>query len=380
MLLLNVIFALVATWYLMKSCDGFETAADYLGRNLGEGMKGATINAIGSSMPELLVTFIYLFIYNDTTGFAGGIATTAGSAVYNSMIIPAVVILAVIWKRRIDGVEVSPQVLIRDGIILLFAEALLIVTMGNVLDWYHGAMLMGVYAAYAMYMIRRHRSQCANDDILANTDEEDYTAGGDGDRILAFFKGDVETGYIGEEQELSDKKAWGLLAIATSYIALACWLLVHACESIGQEIGIHGFFVAVIVAAAASSVPDTILSFKDAAKGNDDDAMSNALGSNIFDICFALGLPLFIYTLWNGAITIPADIADDIVELRVLLFILTLAAFFIFISGQKMGRLKALMLIGLYGFFFAFVFGRAYEADWASAVASWIHSIYSLIA
>ena len=43
----------------------------------------------------------------------------------------------------------------------------------------------------------------------------------------------------------------------------------------------------VIIAAAATSVPDTILSIKDARKGNYNDAISNALGSNIFDICFA---------------------------------------------------------------------------------------------
>ena len=54
------------------------------------------------------------------------------------------------------------------------------------------------------------------------------------------------------------------------------------------------------IAAVASSVPDTILSFYDAKKGQFDDAFSNAFGSNIFDICIGLGLPLFIYTLLNG--------------------------------------------------------------------------------
>ena len=34
--------------YLIKfACDQFEPAADYLGRNMPPGVKGATINAIG---------------------------------------------------------------------------------------------------------------------------------------------------------------------------------------------------------------------------------------------------------------------------------------------------------------------------------------------
>ena len=35
-------------------------------------------------------------------------------------------------------------------------------------------------------------------------------------------------------------------------------------------------------------------------KGDYDDAVSNAVGSNIFDICVALGLPL-LATLYTGA-------------------------------------------------------------------------------
>ena len=69
-------------------------------------------------------------------------------------------------------------------------------------------------------------------------------------------------------------------------------------------------FVALNLASAASSFPDTIISIKDAKKGNYDDAISNALGSNIFDVCFALGFPLFIFTLINGPIVMSEDIID----------------------------------------------------------------------
>ena len=39
----------------------FERASSYLGRNMAPGVQGATINAIGSSIPELLTAiFFYL--------------------------------------------------------------------------------------------------------------------------------------------------------------------------------------------------------------------------------------------------------------------------------------------------------------------------------
>ena len=154
---MNIVIALLVvvftTWMIAKACDGFEAAADYLGRNMTEGVKGATINAIGSSMPELFVTFIFLFVYANTTGFAGGIGTTAGSAVFNTMVIPALSILVAIKMFRLSSIEVSKKVVLRDGLMLIAAEFVLIVTIGETLEWWHGLMLMLMYAGYAGYIM-----------------------------------------------------------------------------------------------------------------------------------------------------------------------------------------------------------------------------------
>ncbi len=88
-------------------------------------------------------------------------------------------------------------------------------------------------------------------------------------------------------------RAWILLVISTMRhdlwnLAAGIWVPIF-----GEKTGIPLIFVAVVLSAAATSVPDTIISIKDARKGNYDDAVSNALGSNIFDIAFALGCPYF---------------------------------------------------------------------------------------
>jgi Ca2+/Na+ antiporter len=134
-------------------------------------------------------------------------------------------------------------------------------------------------------------------------------------------------------------------------------------------------FVALILASAASSFPDTVLSIKDAQRGKYDDAISNALGSNIFDICFALGLPLFIFTLMNGPIPMPEAMVDLSSELRFLLWLLTAAVLILFVSGETMGRGKAVFLLAFYFFFVLYVVGRGAGNEFAQSIADWLVSV-----
>jgi len=375
-----------SSWLIAKSCDGFENAADYIGRNMTEGTKGATINAVGSSMPELWVTFIYLFLFQDTTGFSGGIGTTAGSAVFNTMIIPAFVILAVLIKSRDTVIQMSRKVILRDGITLIFAEYILIVTLDDTLYWYHGFLFMMIYVVYAIYIIIRHNKNKGNGNNTREPGEGEKKGEPDdendeefsGSRFMAFLKVDLTNAVIGND-DIESSSAYKLLAISIGYIAMACWILVYACDNIGASLGIHGYFVAVIIAAVASSVPDTILSIKDAKKGNYDDAVSNALGSNIFDICFALGAPLFLYTVLFGPIVIPPEMIEHIVELRILLLILTVITFFLFLGFKKMTKNLAFILIFMYISFVLYIAGRAGDIGLANIIAEKLHFIQALI-
>ena len=383
-LLVFIGLAVFSSWLIAKSCDGFEDAADYLGRNMVEGTKGATINAVGSSMPELWVTFIYLFLFRDTTGFSGGIGTTAGSAVFNSMVIPALVILAVLIKNRDTVIQVSKKVVLRDGLTLIFAEYILIATLGDTLYWYHGLLFMMIYVAYAIYIITRHKLNSGNGNNIQAENDNDADENDDddeefsGSKAMALLKVNLTHAVLGND-EIKSTSAFILLFVSTSYIAIACWILVYACEHIGISMGIHGYFVAVILAAAASSVPDTILSIKDANKGNYDDAVSNALGSNIFDICFALGAPLFLYTIIFGPIVMPPDMIDHIVELRVLLLLLTIITFFLFLGFKKMTKTMAYILIAMYASFVLYVAARAGQMGFADTIAEKLHFIQALI-
>ena len=180
-------------------------------------------------------------------------------------------------------------------------------------------------------------------------------------------------------------RAWLLLGASTMVMTFGTWLLVYATDFFGEITGIPLIFVAVVLSAAATSVPDTIISIKDAKKGNYDDALSNALGSNIFDIAFALGLPVLMYNLIYGeSMTLNTDVLAFTKEVWVFLLFATVIALAILLLGKRFNRGKAFLLLGIYALFLVFVGTQVNEelqqgigkpiGEFLKSVADWIGS------
>ena len=89
-MLLSFIFIALSTYVIWRISSPFDYAASYLTRNLNEGIKGPTINAIASSLPELIISFFFLFYIGDVAGFSAGFATIVGSSIFNITIIPTI--------------------------------------------------------------------------------------------------------------------------------------------------------------------------------------------------------------------------------------------------------------------------------------------------
>ena len=379
MVTLSALFAItLAMLIIWRSSDGFEVASGYLGRNLTDGVRGATINAVGSSIPELFTTLFSLMLLGEVDNFAFGIGTTAGSAIFNGMIIPAVAILAVIGYGIAKKVNVSKKVILRDGIGLIIAELILIYMIsGNYLTWLHGLVLMLTYVVYVAYMFTTMNKAEESTAVEQSQEaEEEHLTEKKQSILKAFILLDFEDVFV--RKKINTFNAWMLLLFSMLVIGLACIVLIHSCELLSEELGIAPYFIAVVLASAATSVPDTILSYRDAVAGEYDDAVANALGSNIFDICFALGFPLFAFTLFNGPIIMTPETVANVAELQASLVILTIIAFLIYYFNNGLKQLHAYLLLGLYLLFIGFIFAKAYEYEWAiqlgQTIASWIPS------
>ena len=360
-IIIPIILIIITSIIIWKSSDGFDVASSYLGRNLSNGVKGATINAISSSMPELLTTIFFLIFLKDADGFSGGIGTVAGSAVFNAMIIPAFSVIAVYYYGISKNIKISKNVVYRDSLALIIAQfTLILIIYFELLSWIGGLILVLLYGIYVFYMFFKASPKNSNN----NNDQ--FTNEIHSSRLILFLKLDFHGSIIGNKK-LNKSNSIFLLLISLFFIGFSCLLLVKACELIGLAeysfLGLHNLkgldlpisIVAVIIAAAATSVPDTILSIKDAKKGNYNDAISNALGSNIFDICFALGLPILLYTLLYGPIVMNPETLSFSLKILVVLLILTIITFIIFISGKSIGVLKAIILLSMYILFISYV-------------------------
>ncbi len=335
---------------IWRSAKGFELASDYLGRKLPAGIKGATLNAIASSMPEFLTTMFFLFYLHDADGFAGGLGVSSGSALFNLLIIPAGAIIVVTSLSGKPTMKLKRPVLLREGLFLILAQVLFIVLLiDGELKGMEGGLLLLFYLAYLLLLFLISRSKDGS--------EPGFRASGIPKRSLLINSASLDiVPLVLNGRKLNTGRAWLLLIVSTLVMSAGTWLLVLGTESFGAATGIPLIFVAVVLSAAATSVPDTIISIRDARKANYDDAISNALGSNIFDIAFALGFPVLLYAVFNkDPIVLEGDLLEFTQEVWVFLLLATVAAVFIMLLGRKLRRLNAVLLLLIYGLFLLFI-------------------------
>lgn len=366
----NLIFH---TWYgglslmilcsliIAKSCNTFEVATDYLGRNMSEGVKGASLNAIGSSIPELLTTVFFLVFAthaNLARDLAASIGGNTGSAIFNSIAIPMLVIGTVIATvPGVVGLKISKKVVLRDGLFLIAAELLLIVLLSSkyITHW-HGwffTLYYFIYLAYTMLSMKKSK----NPEPQTSKDSDESENG-------KYLK------YVLKAETGRKRRSWLLLVGSTLVIAVACSGLVEGCKGISNSLGINPLFVALILIAAASSVPDTIISIRDAKKGNYDDSLANILGSNIFDISISLGLPLALFLLFTGQKIEFSEAGSTLVDIRIVLLIVTLITIAIFYFSTILKKRHVVFLGLLYTIFILYAIGAAEYYSGSNSILS----------
>jgi K+-dependent Na+/Ca+ exchanger-like protein len=91
---------------------------------------------------------------------------------------------------------------------------------------------------------------------------------------------------------------WFWLAFANSITVLGIivYFLMQWVDKAGCLAGLSSALMGLTLGAAGTSTPDALVSFHVARNGMGDMAVSNALGSNVFDILLCLGLPMGIST------------------------------------------------------------------------------------
>lgn len=146
---------------------------------------------------------------------------------------------------------------------------------------------------------------------------------------------------------------WYLVSFINSivWIGVICYGMVEFAIIIGQMCGISSTVMGLTVLSAGTSVPDAISSIVVAQKGMGDMAISNALGSNVFDILLGLGFPYFLSAVKEGKpVTMCVDDVSVYLACLVIVLIIVVGTFSIF--KFELRPVMGLILILTYLLFF----------------------------
>ncbi len=347
MTLLPFLQVVLSCVILKYACDLFEQNAGYLGRNMPAGIKGATVNAIGSSMPEMMSAVALLFFYNDPNLFGIALGITAGSGVFNSAVIPSLAILFAKDEngKPVDHIELDKRSLIRDVFWVVASDvALIAMIMNGYISVWMAVLLNLIYVGYALHLYLDARRSGSNE-VEEYEEEELKDRGLIGNIVTSNFKPIL----FGNECKLDTNKAIVLLSIAIVIITLGSHMMVEGVIGSSDVLAIPNFISGLILGAAASSIPDLILSVKDAQKGEYEDAVANPLASNTFDTSISVGLPLLIWLLVHNRDGIELT-SENMEALRISVVGMSAAvgATLLF-KHKKVTKGTATFMLGLYG-------------------------------
>ena len=99
---------------------------------------------------------------------------------------------------------------------------------------------------------------------------------------------------------------WGTFFASIVWIGILAWYMVQWASHVSCVCRIPEIIIGLTLLAAGTSLPDTLSSVIVARRGLGDMAVANAIGSNVFNVLFGLGMPWTIFILYTGkAIYVP---------------------------------------------------------------------------
>ncbi|MDH5475566.1 MAG: calcium/sodium antiporter [Cyclobacteriaceae bacterium] len=290
MWLLLYTLALFTSFYLIAQVSDryFVISLDKIAHkfNMSHDMAGATLMAIGSSAPELFVAIIALLREGGHEEI--GVGTIVGSALFNLLVIIGASVI-------VKDAKLQWQPILRDLLFYSIAIfALYFVFVDSIITVYESLVLILLYGSYLLAVVywRRIFKFDPGEDFEEEEEEEEKTG------WRAIF---IPLDFILEKLFPPKKYYMMTFTFSIIFIAVLCWVLVESAIGVSHILGIPEVVIALVVLAAGTSIPDMISSIIVAKQGRGGMAMSNAIGSNIFDIFIGLGLPWFFMSYMKNA-------------------------------------------------------------------------------
>jgi len=282
-------------WGLAIVCDDYfvaslEEICEALG--LSADVAGATFMAAGSSAPELFTSLMGVFAAKNDIG----VGTIVGSAVFNLCCIIGGTAVFTPGNLKIDWKPIT-----RDSFFYALSIAALIYCLvdGEVTTT-ESASLVGFYFVYVFVMAVNAPMMAAINNCMGTVDaaggeepeeEEDEDESGPISKAVAAPLNFLLCSIPDCSEEGNKHKYFLTFSMSIFWIGVLSYYMVEWAAKLGCILNIHPAIMGCTLLAAGTSVPDAIGSLLVAKQGKGDMAVSNAIGSNVFDILLGLGIP-----------------------------------------------------------------------------------------
>ncbi|MBR3228780.1 calcium/sodium antiporter [Candidatus Saccharibacteria bacterium] len=313
---LQILVLVIGFIFLIKGADWLVSGASSVASNfkVSKLLIGLTIVAFGTGAPELAVSFSSL-INGNTDILLGNVI---GSNIVNILLL--IGIAAVIRPIKVQKDTVSKELplllLISTALIVLILDTTLSGALENVFSRSDAIICLLLFCIFLYYLVALLRK---NKREAKKVEKPKYKLG----------------------------KSFLLVVIGLAGVVAGSQLVVSSASFIASAIGVSERIIALTVVAFGTSLPELVTTITAARRGESDLLVGNIVGSNIFNICIVLALPIAI----SGSISPENFETIDLVMLMVATAIICLIAR----RNHDINRIEGLLMLAIFAIYYGYI-------------------------
>lgn len=315
-MIINILLLILGFVLLIKGADIFVDGASSTASNfkVSKMLIGLTIVAFGTSAPEFAVSLKALA--SGSTDMVLG--NVIGSCILNILLILG--IAAIIRPLKIKSNTVKKELPIALLLSSLLAVLMLDVKLDNQsvnqITRSDAIVILLFFSIFLYYLIN-----------LAKRRKEDNTK---------------------EEPKYKLFKSLLFVLLGLAGIIIGSNLVVNNASSLAKILGVSERIISLTIIAFGTSLPELVTTIVSAKKGETDLLLGNIIGSNIFNICIVLGIPVAIF----GNITPQSFSTIDLIMLVGSSLILFIFAF----TKRTINKLEGILMFLIFIVYYILVF------------------------
>ncbi len=262
----EIILLIIGFFAIIKSSDLLVDSASSLAikSKIPKMLVALTIVSFGTCAPEVAISFNSVRNLNGTMAFAN----VVGSCIVNVFLIIglAAIVRPIKVKHNTIKKELPILLLVTTSFSVLMLDSLFNIKNHNVFSRADGIVLILLFVMFVSYLVQLLRGRAINE--VEEQVEVKYD-----NAIIASI----------------------ILILSIILIVISSDIIVNNAIKLAEIFGVSEKIITMTAIALGTSLPELMLTVTSARKGEFEMTIGNIIGTNIFNICIVLGLPVAIY-------------------------------------------------------------------------------------